>query len=466
MENHTISIVIILVSILMSAYFSATETAFSSLNRIRMKNMAEKGNKRARLVMRLSEDYDSLLSTILIGNNIVNIASASLATVLFVKWLGDEAGPSVSTAVTTVVVLIFGEVTPKSIAKESPERFAMFSAPFLSALMGLLTPFNFLFGQWKKLLSALIQSTDEGGITEEELLSIVEEEPQEKVQPEEPLPGQLSFGGLQVVLNGAPLRLEAKQGGGIDEQEDMLIRSALEFTEQEAGGIVTPRVDITAVSTEAAKEEIAGVFADTAYSRLPVFEGSIDHIVGIIYQKDFYRYVYHKDKEIAEIIRPALFVPQNKKIGALLKELQSRKVHIAVVLDEYGGTAGIITLEDILEELVGEIWDEYDEVSAEIEKKSETEYVVAGSADVGEVFEALHIKAADQKAQAGIINGWIMNELGRVPEEGDSFAYQGYQIKALKMNEKRVEKVLFADQRRKRPEGTAWGGSAEDAERA
>lgn len=285
MENHTISIVIILVSILMSAYFSATETAFSSLNRIRMKNMAEKGNKRARLVMRLSEDYDSLLSTILIGNNIVNIASASLATVLFVKWLGDEAGPSVSTAVTTIVVLIFGEVTPKSIAKESPERFAMFSAPFLSALMGLLTPFNFLFGQWKKLLSALIQSTDEGGITEEELLSIVE---------------------------------EAKQGGGIDEQEDMLIRSALEFTEQEAGGIVTPRVDITAVSTEAAKEEIAGVFADTAYSRLPVFEGSIDHIVGIIYQKDFYRYVYHKDKEIAEIIRPALFVPQNKKIGALL----------------------------------------------------------------------------------------------------------------------------------------------------
>ncbi len=285
MENHTISIVIILVSILMSAYFSATETAFLSLNRIRMKNMAEKGNKRARLVMRLSEDYDSLLSTILIGNNIVNIASASLATVLFVKWLGDEAGPSVSTAVTTIVVLIFGEVTPKSIAKESPERFAMFSAPFLSALMGLLTPVNFLFGQWKKLLSALIQSTDEGGITEEKLLSIVE---------------------------------EAKQGGGIDEQEDMLIRSALEFTEQEAGGIVTPRMDITAVSTEAAKEEIAGVFADTAFSRLPVFEGSIDHIVGIIYQKDFYRYVYHKDKEIAEIIRPALFVPQNKKIGALL----------------------------------------------------------------------------------------------------------------------------------------------------
>lgn len=394
----------------MSAYFSATETAFSSLNRIRIKNMAEKGNKKACLVMRLSENYDSLLSTILIGNNIVNIASASLTTVLFVKMLGDEIGPSVSTAVTTIVVLIFGEVSPKSIAKESPEKFAMFSAPFLNMLMVLLTPFNFLFGQWKKLLSIIIKSTDESGITEEELLSIVE---------------------------------EAKQDGGIDEQENMLIRSVLEFTEQEAVDILTPRIDITAVSTETIKEEIATVFADTAYSRLPIFEDTIDHIVGIIYQKDFYNYVYRADKEISEIIRPALFVPQNKKIGILLKELQNKKIHIAVVLDEYGGTVGIITLEDILEELVGEIWDEYDEVSSEIEKKSETEYIVLGIADIDKVFEVLNIEVADEEVQSGIINGWIMNELGRVPEKEDCFEYKGYQITVLEMNEKRVEKVLF-----------------------
>ena len=298
MENETISLIIIITGIIMSAYFSATETAFSSLNRIRIKNMAEKGNKKACLVMRLSENYDSLLSTILIGNNIVNIASASLTTVLFVKMLGDEIGPSVSTAVTTIVVLIFGEVSPKSIAKESPEKFAMFSAPFLNMLMVLLTPFNFLFGQWKKLLSIIIKSTDESGITEEELLSIVE---------------------------------EAKQDGGIDEQENMLIRSVLEFTEQEAVDILTPRIDITAVSTETTKEEIATVFADTAYSRLPIFEDTIDHIVGIIYQKDFYNYVYRADKEISEIIRPALFVPQNKKIGILLKELQNKKIHIASI---------------------------------------------------------------------------------------------------------------------------------------
>lgn len=412
MNNVTTSLVIIIISIIMSAYFSATETAFSSLNRIRMKNMAEKGNKKACLVMKLSENYDSLLSTILIGNNIVNIASASLAAVLFVKLLGDEVGPGVSTAVTTVVVLIFGEVSPKSIAKESPEKFAMFSAPFLHMLMVLLTPFNFLFRQWKKVLSMIIKQGEDGGITEEELLSIVE---------------------------------EAKQDGGIDEQENMLIRSALEFTEQEAVDIITPRIDITAVSTEATKEEVADVFAKTAFSRLPIFEDTIDHIVGIVYQKDFYNNVYHGSKEISEIIRPALFVPKNKKIGILLKELQHKKIHIAVVLDEYGGTVGIITLEDILEELVGEIWDEYDEVSSEIEKKSETEYIVLGSADIDKVFEALNIQAPEEETESGIVNGWIMNQLGRVPEKQDSFEYKGYQITVLEMDEKRVGKVLFSE---------------------
>ena len=261
------------------------------------------------------------------------------------------------------------------------------------------------------MLSKIIKSSDESGITEEEFLSIVE---------------------------------EAKQDGGIDEQENMLIRSALEFTEQEAVDILTPRMDITAVSTETTKEEIAAVFADTAYSRLPIFEDTIDHIVGIIYQKDFYSDVYHANKEISEIIRPALFVPKNKKIGVLLKELQQKKIHIAVVLDEYGGTVGIITLEDILEELVGEIWDEYDEVSSEIEKKSETEYLVLGSASTDKVFEALHIKVDNDEIQSGIINGWIMSELGRVPEKEDSFEYKGYKITVMEMDEKRVEKVQFA----------------------
>lgn len=407
MDGDTVSLIIVICCLVMSAYFSATETAFSSLNRIRVKNLAEKGNKRAALVLKLSESYDSMLSTILIGNNIVNILGTSLVTILFVNAIGEENGASVATIVTTVVVLIFGEVSPKSIAKESPEKFAMFSAPILRVMMFILTPFNFFFKQWKKLLSMIFKSSDDSGITEEELLSIVE---------------------------------EAEQDGGIDEQESVLIRSALEFTEQQAVDILTPRVDITAVSTEATKEEIAEVFAETAFSRLPLYDENIDHIVGIIYQKDFHNYVFHTDKPISEIVRPVVFVPKTKKIGELLKELQSKKLHIAVVVDEFGGTVGIITLEDILEELVGEIWDEHDEVSQEIERKSEDEYIVSGNANLVKLFESMDIEL-DEEAHVVVVNGWIMNQLGKVPEEKDCFDYEGYHVEVLEMEGMRVAKA-------------------------
>lgn len=413
MESDAISFAIIIVCIVMSAYFSATETAFSSLNRIRIKNMAEKGSKKAQLVLKLSENYDSLLSTILIGNNIVNIASASLATVLFVKALGNEAGPSVSTAVTTVVVLIFGEVSPKSIAKESPEKFAMFSAPLLNVFIKVLTPLNFLFRQWKKMLSHIFISKDDVGITEEELLTFVE---------------------------------EAEQDGGIDEQESMLIHSALAFTEQEVIDILTPRINITAVSTENTKEEIAAVFAESAFSRIPLYKDSIDHIVGIIYHKDFYNYVYNGSKEISEIVRPTLYVSKNKKIGILLKELQKKKLHFAVVLDEFGGTIGIITLEDILEELVGEIWDEHDEVSNDIEIKSEDEFIASGFAKVDELFELLGIDVDGTDIQSVIVNGWVMNELGQIPKKDAVFKYKGYQITVLEMVENCVGKIYIRKQ--------------------
>ena len=401
------SIIIIIVCVMMSAYFSATETAFSSLNRIRIKNMAEKGDKKAKVVMHLSEDYDSLLSTILIGNNIVNIMLASLATLLFVDMLGEDIGPSVSTAVTTIVVLIFGEVSPKSIAKESPEQLAMFSAPFLQLLVIVLTPFNYLFGLWKKMLSKLIKSENNSSITEEELLTIV---------------------------------AEAQQEGGIDEQESMLIRSAIEFSEQEAKDILTPRIDVEGVSTEASKEEIAKVFVETGYSRLPLYEESMDHIIGVIYQKDFYNYIYHTDKEITSIVRPALFIPESKKIGELLKELQYKKSHIAIVLDEYGGTTGIVTMEDILEELVGEIWDEHDEVTHEIEKVSDKEYLVLGSTNLEDLFEMLD-KEKDEDMEVLTVSGWVMELLGKIPEKGDKFEFENLQVSVLEMDEKRVEKI-------------------------
>lgn len=405
MEGDSISLIIIVLCVIMSAYFSATETAFSSLNRIRIKNMAEKGDKKAQLVLNLSENFDNMLSTILIGNNIVNILSASLATVLFVNWLGSEKGPSAATAVVTVVVLIFGEITPKSIAKESPEKFAKFSAPFLRVLMFILTPFNFLFSLWKKLMSVIIKSDDSRSITEEELITIVE---------------------------------EAEQEGGIDEEESTLIRSAIEFSEVEAKDVYTPRIQIEGVPEDATKDEIARMFTETGYSRLPVYRESLDHIIGVIYHKDFHNYVYNTNEDISSIIRPAIFVTPNKKIDELLKELQQQKSHIAFILDEYAGTMGLITLEDIVEELVGEIWDEHDEIVQEIVQISENEYHVLGSADIEEVFEKFDIS---EEIDVMTASGWVMNVLGRIPNEGDSFVYKNLDVTVLSMDEKRVGKI-------------------------
>ena len=406
MEGHSISIIIIVLCVIMSAYFSATETAFSSLNRIRVKNMAEKGNKKAKLVLKMTDNYDGMLSTILIGNNIVNILCASLATVLFVKWLGGEAGPSAATAVTTIVILIFGEVSPKSIAKEMPEKFAMFSAPFLRVLMVILTPFNFLFKQWKKLLSMIFKSDDSNAITEEELLTMVE---------------------------------EAEEEGALDEQESTLIQSAIEFSDIEASEVLTPRIDIEGVPNDATKEEIAAVFIETGYSRLPVYKETIDHIEGIIYLKDFYNHVYNKDRSVESIIRPTIYITENKKIDELLTELQQKKLHIAVVLDEYGGTVGIVTLEDILEELVGEIWDEHDEEEREVEEISESEYIVSGSANLDDLFEILDQE--EEEMEVVTVSGWVMNTLERMPEEGDNFSYQNMDVTVLEMDERRVGKV-------------------------
>ena len=383
MGSDSLFFIIIAICLIMSAYFSATETAFLSLNRIRMKNMADKGNKRAALVLELEEKYDNLLSTILIGNNIVNILSSSLATILFVKMLGDAKGASVSTIVTTVLVLIFGEISPKSIAKESPDKFALFSAPIIAVLVKILTPVNFVFAQWKKLLSHIFKSEEEPGITEEELLTIVD---------------------------------EAQAGGGIGEDERVLIRSAIEFDELEAVDIYTPRIDIVGIPVDMPKDEIAKIFADTGYSRLPVYEENIDQIIGILYQKDFYNFIYRSDVTIRDSVRPVIFTPKNKKIDDLLRELQQKKLHIAVAMDEYGGTAGIITLEDILEELVGEIWDEHDKVETEIERISDNEYLVAGKTKVEKLFECL-----DREAEFDVqtVSGWVMELFECIPKAGD-----------------------------------------------
>jgi len=272
-------------------------------------------------------------------------------------------------------------------------------------LMFILTPFNFLFSLWKKLMSVIIKSDDSRSITEEELITIVE---------------------------------EAEQEGGIDEEESTLIRSAIEFSEVEAKDVYTPRIQIEGVPEDATKDEVARMFTETGYSRLPVYRESLDHIIGVIYHKDFHNYVYNTDKDISSIIRPAIFVTPNKKIDELLKELQQQKSHIAFILDEYAGTMGLVTLEDIVEELVGEIWDEHDEIVQEIVQISENEYHVLGSADIEEVFEKFDIS---EEIDVMTASGWVMNVLGRIPNEGDSFVYKNLDVTVLSMDEKRVGKI-------------------------
>ncbi|MBR6658061.1 MAG: HlyC/CorC family transporter [Oscillospiraceae bacterium] len=402
--NNIGTIIAMGVLVLMSAYFSATETAFNSLNVTKLKISAEKGDKGAILMLRLIEDYNRLLTTILVGNNIVNIALSAMATVFFIELVGD-AGATLSTAVITVVVLIFGEITPKSVAKESPEAFARFSAPIINFLAVILTPINYIFSLWKKLISIIFKSSDEQAVTEEELLSMVD---------------------------------EVEQSGGIDEQESELIRNAMELNENCAADIATPRVDIEAVEKNWTKEEVAEVFVESGYSRLPVYVDSIDNIIGIIHRTDFYNN-YEVENISDTMLTKPLFVPTTMKLGALLKLLQKSKCHMAVVTDEYGGTYGIVTMEDILEELVGEIWDEHDEIEEDMSENKGI-YTVSGSMNPEEFFEELGMDI--EEVPYATLSGWIMDELNKVPEVGDTFENGGYRFTVETVDGMRVDTAV------------------------
>ena len=399
------TLIIIVICMIISAFFSASEMAFSSLNRVRIKSMAEQGDGKAQMVLKMLDKYDDLLSTILVGNNVVNILCSSMATVLFIALLDEARGPGVATIVTTVVVLLFGEISPKSIAKESPEKFAMALASILNVLVKLFTPINWLFGLWKKMLSMIIKKGDEQGITEAELLTYVD---------------------------------EAQQGGGIDEQEGSLIRSALSFTDLEVQDIFTPRIEIVSISMEMSNKEIENIFMDSGYSRLPIHNGDIDQIVGTLYQKDFYRHVIYGSCKLEDVVRPAFFTSKYKPIGDLLKELQHDKQHIAIVIDEYGCTAGLVTMEDILEEIVGDIWDEYDVVSDDIVTLEDGIYQVAGTCNVEELFDFLGYK---KEFDVITVNGWLMEVLGHIPALGDVVEEDGFTVTVTKSNGRRAEQV-------------------------
>ena len=410
MDDGSITLLVALVILVVfSAFFSASETAFSSLNQIRLKSRADDGDASAARVLAMAEQYDKLLSSILIGNNIVNIAAASIGTILFTKALGPERGATVSTIVLTIVVLIFGEVTPKSLAKEMPERVATLVSPILNLLMMVMTPLTWLFSQWKKLLGHFVHSSESDGITEGELMTMVS---------------------------------EAESDGELTDRESQLIRSAIEFDDVEVEEILTPRVDVIAVEDDTSLEELAQTFADSGYSRLPVYHGTIDNIIGVVHEKDFYLARLKKSSSIEDLIAPTLYTTGSTQISQLLRTLREQHHHMAVVVDEYGGTEGIITLEDILEELVGEIWDEHDEATEDFRQQSDGSWLVSGSASIDDLFETLDLPE-DDEIDSNTVNGLVQEKTCHLPKVGDRFTLGSYTGVVTRTARRRVTEVRF-----------------------
>lgn len=402
MDSVKWQIAVLTALVLLSAYFSATETAFSSLNSIKLKNKAKNGDKRAKNTLLLYEKYDKLLSTILIGNNIVNILSTSIATALFVLYF-PQKGVAYSTVTMTLVVLTFGEILPKSIAKEIPESFAMFSYPLIYALLIVLTPITLIFSSLKRVVKKTFDIRADKKITDSELLTIVE---------------------------------EAKSDGTIDEDEGHLLKSAIEFYDLEVSDILTPRVDVISVDIEASADEIRDTFRKSGFSRLPVYRDTVDNIVGIINEKDFFY-----NEKIDNIMLPAIRVLESMKISRLVTLLREKKQHLAVVTDEYGGTVGVVSLEDALEELVGEIWDEHDLVKLDFIKISDYRYRIRGTANVEKMFEIFGI-IPKSEFDSTSVSGWITEVLGHIPKRGERFETDGIFITVLRTKQNRVLDVL------------------------
>lgn len=404
MDSSNLGLVIVIVlCIIGSAFFSATETSFMSMNKIKMKKLAET-KKKAKLALELSEKSGEFISAVLIGNNIVNILATTVATILFTK-LFPENGAVISTVVMTITILVFGEISPKSVAADMAESYAVLAAPAVRTIMIVLKPVNWLFIQWKKLLAKVFNLTGAKGITEDELITIVDE-----VQSE----------------------------GGIDEHEGELIRSAIEFNDLDVEDILTPRVDIVGVEEGDSIDTVKESFAKNGFSRMPVYRGSIDNIIGIIHEKDFYAFRNSGKTDIRKIMKPPVCTTKSTKISDLLRLLQREKTHIAIVIDEFGGTEGLVTLEDILEELVGEIWDEHDEIIEDFKKVSKDTYLISCNANLEEMFDMLKVKS---EYDSPTVSGWVMEQIGHVPHVGDSFEYENLKVTVTKTDFRRVIEI-------------------------
>ena len=405
--SNTSLIIILIILVLSYSFFSACETSFSSLNRVKIKALANSGNKRAEETLKLDEKFSKVLTTILVGNTIVNVVAASLATVLFTN-LYKENGVAISSIIMTVVIMIIGEILPKNIAKRMPERFAMAVTPILNLLVILLTPITFIFGLIEKILSNKIKEDDDTYSTEE-LKTIVE---------------------------------EANEEGDIEDHEAELITNALEFEDLDVGEIYTPRIDIVAIDIDETKiEEIEVMYRDSGYSRLPVYKDNLDNIIGVLHEKDFYYHLfYEKSTNIESILQNVLYTSPQVKISSLLKQFQKSKSHMAVVCDEYGGTEGIITMEDILEELVGEIYDEHDEVIEYYKKVDENTYLVKCDLDIEDFFEHFKIDN-DNDFEFNTTSAWVIDMFDKIPTIGDKFDYKNLTIEVTDADEKKVNEI-------------------------
>ena len=406
------TVIVLAVLVFLSAFFSASETAFTGANRIRLKNMAEEGSRGAAVAIRVMEKYDKCLTTILVGNNIVNIATSSLATILCVKLFADN-GPVIATATTTVIVLIFGEITPKTIAKGNSESFCIVFGRIVWLLMIVLTPISAIFLLIQKGASRLFNKKSEVSVTEQELMHIID---------------------------------EIEDQGVLEEQESDLVRNALEFDETTAEQIMQPRVNVVGIDLYADNKQIMETFKTEAYTRLPVYEKSLDHIVGMVCYRDFIQKMLEgKDFSLTEITSDIMYIPSLMRISDVLKKMQKEKEHIAVVVDQYGGTAGIVTLEDILEELVGEIWDENDEVSTPIKFVNKTVFKVSGDVqkiDYNRFFED-YDKSFEINGDFNTVGGWVLELFSKIPEVGDKVETDRLKITVESMKKRRIGMMKF-----------------------
>lgn len=393
--------------IVLSGLFSAMETAYSTASKVRLTTMSDEGDKKAGKVLKLLNNYEKVLFTVLVGNNIVNIIATTLATLLFIAMMGD-IGATVSTIVITVVVLLFGEISPKMLAKQHPEGFAKNVYGFLRACMFILTPITFILDGWKWLLSKIFRFPQTASFSEEELITIVE---------------------------------TAENEGQLEKHESELIRSAIEFEDLDVRDIMVPRVNVEAVPEDATMEEIYKVFVESGYSRLPVYRDDIDTIVGILHEKDFSVLLHDGGTDIKPLIKKCIYLTQSIKISTALGMLQKEKIHMAIVVDEFGGTDGIVTLEDILEELVGEIYDEHDSEEEQIKKIDDNTYIIKGDENFEEMLEELDVKSPDEETEATTVGGFVSEQLDRMPAPGDKLTVDGMEMEVIKATDKKVDEI-------------------------